>query len=483
MSQTPSKRIVVIGAGSAGLVTLKILRETDQFKQGDWELLAFEQRDKLGGIWLPEPDPDELPNIPQTPLYNSLTTNLPHPMMAFRDFPFPVSTFLYPKAEVVLRYLEEYAKAFELLPHIRFSTRVVRVERSTIEGRATWVLTIETPDTSSATGVKQEILSNVHTIFSANGRQGRPTFPSSIPGLDSWLSKGKASHSMVYREPQGYRNKTVVVVGNGPSALDLAPEIADVAEIVYRSVRKKASGSIDALDRPANESSAVSLVDGTKLSGVDHVLFATGYEFWCPFFVEDVLRESRNEKMEPREGLFNTGQSVIPTSKHLIPLSPSIPIGSLFILGLPRRILPFPLVEAQCLYASAILTGKVHLEFEMEMKEFEEMWQQLEEKIGGDPNMMSSEWHKLPEGKQFDYPYDLVSLSGGDVDTMVPRWLWPIYAAKRELQAAWNDIERKGKGKDKVSGVGEGGEQEWVTLMFDILREYKKVSDVDSKWK
>ncbi|CAG8687104.1 9639_t:CDS:2, partial [Acaulospora colombiana] len=402
-------------------------------------------------------------------------------------------------AEVVLQYLEEYAKVFDLLPHIQFSTRVVRVERSTTEGRATWVVTTEKSDTSSASGVKRETLSNVHAIFSANGRHGRPVFPSSIPGLDSWVSKGKASHSMFYREPHSYRNKTIVVVGNGPSALDLAPEIADVAKMVYRSVRNKASGSIDARDRPANESSVtavteklkictairslddpeagiISLVDGTKLSGVDHVLFATGYEFWSPFFAEDVLRESRNEKIEPKEGLFNTGQSVIPTSKHLIPLSPSIPIGSWFILGLPRPVVPFPLVEAQCLLASAILTGKVHLDFDTEMEEFEELWEKLKEKFDGDPSMMSSEWHKLPEEKQFDYRCDLVNISGGDVDAMVPRWQRSIYAAKRELKAAWNAIDKQGKAEEKVSGVGEGGEQEWVGLMFDILREYGKSS-------
>jgi cation diffusion facilitator CzcD-associated flavoprotein CzcO len=51
MNQIPTKRIVVIGAGSAGLVALKTLRETAQFKKGEWELLAFEQRENLGGIW------------------------------------------------------------------------------------------------------------------------------------------------------------------------------------------------------------------------------------------------------------------------------------------------------------------------------------------------------------------------------------------------------------------------------------------------
>jgi cation diffusion facilitator CzcD-associated flavoprotein CzcO len=45
------KRIVIIGAGAAGLVALKMLKETTQFKEGNWELLAFERREALGGVW------------------------------------------------------------------------------------------------------------------------------------------------------------------------------------------------------------------------------------------------------------------------------------------------------------------------------------------------------------------------------------------------------------------------------------------------
>jgi cation diffusion facilitator CzcD-associated flavoprotein CzcO len=45
------KRIVIIGAGSAGLVALKTLREAKPFQRGEWEIIVFEQREALGGIW------------------------------------------------------------------------------------------------------------------------------------------------------------------------------------------------------------------------------------------------------------------------------------------------------------------------------------------------------------------------------------------------------------------------------------------------
>lgn len=52
-SNSPSKRIVIIGAGAAGLVAIKTLRSTPEleFARGEWEILCFERRHALGGIW------------------------------------------------------------------------------------------------------------------------------------------------------------------------------------------------------------------------------------------------------------------------------------------------------------------------------------------------------------------------------------------------------------------------------------------------
>jgi cation diffusion facilitator CzcD-associated flavoprotein CzcO len=46
-----SKRVCIIGAGANGLATLKILAETHQVQSGQWKLVAFEERDNVGGIW------------------------------------------------------------------------------------------------------------------------------------------------------------------------------------------------------------------------------------------------------------------------------------------------------------------------------------------------------------------------------------------------------------------------------------------------
>ena len=53
-SQDPSaqvsKRVCIIGAGATGLATLKVLSERHQGQSGNCMLVAFEERDKVGGI-------------------------------------------------------------------------------------------------------------------------------------------------------------------------------------------------------------------------------------------------------------------------------------------------------------------------------------------------------------------------------------------------------------------------------------------------
>ena len=64
-----------------------------------------------------------------TPLYGSLTTNLPHPTMCFAALPFPPSTAVYPRAKVVEDYLDSFISHFDLSPNTRLKTTVERLER------------------------------------------------------------------------------------------------------------------------------------------------------------------------------------------------------------------------------------------------------------------------------------------------------------------------------------------------------------------
>jgi len=43
--------IGIIGAGPAGLAALKVVLESAQFKAGKWDVVAFEARGNVGGVW------------------------------------------------------------------------------------------------------------------------------------------------------------------------------------------------------------------------------------------------------------------------------------------------------------------------------------------------------------------------------------------------------------------------------------------------
>ncbi|KAG2061606.1 hypothetical protein BDR06DRAFT_947092 [Suillus hirtellus] len=65
------KRICIIGAGAGGLAALKVVSESACFKSGKWLVIAYETREKVGGVWLPSPPVIDDYNASVTPLYVS----------------------------------------------------------------------------------------------------------------------------------------------------------------------------------------------------------------------------------------------------------------------------------------------------------------------------------------------------------------------------------------------------------------------------
>ena len=61
-------------------------------------------------------------------LYFHFRTDLPKQVMSFPDFPYPDESPTFLHHTDVRKYLEDYAEHFNLLPHIRFQTKVVSVD-------------------------------------------------------------------------------------------------------------------------------------------------------------------------------------------------------------------------------------------------------------------------------------------------------------------------------------------------------------------
>jgi cation diffusion facilitator CzcD-associated flavoprotein CzcO len=99
MDRYSGERVCVIGAGIAGLVTSKVLKE-DGF-----EVVVFEKQPELGGVWA------------ASRTYPGLRANNPRETYAFSDYPYPETADDFPAAEQVRSYLGSYADHFDCGPH------------------------------------------------------------------------------------------------------------------------------------------------------------------------------------------------------------------------------------------------------------------------------------------------------------------------------------------------------------------------------
>ena len=218
------KRIAIIGAGPSGLAAAKYLLAEDAFDKID----IFEQRCNVGGVWnytveadgllqrVPRTDPHEPLARPLwrdsdgekqpvfvSPMYNTLETNIPHPLMQFSDLQFPKDTQLFPRREVVLGYLEKYAEEVRHL--IRFSTQVMSIDLQMDEPHPKWLVRTQNLLTTTI----EE--STYDAVVVASGHYNVPYIPD-IPGAQAWDCKypGTMIHSKFYRSPDNFKDKVAI---------------------------------------------------------------------------------------------------------------------------------------------------------------------------------------------------------------------------------------------------------------------------------
>lgn len=199
------QRVAVIGAGAAGLCAARHL-----LARGI-DTVVFEHGSCIGGLWVYDNDNGS------SPAYKSLHLNSEAKVTAYRDFPFPKESALYPDHRQVRQYLESYANTFGVRPHIRFNARVNAITPSNERWR------VQGQDGSADT---------FDAVIVASGHQNSPSHP-------AWREQytGEYLHSHSYRVPEPFRDKNVLVVGMGNSAVDIAADICVVTASTTISAR------------------------------------------------------------------------------------------------------------------------------------------------------------------------------------------------------------------------------------------------------
>ncbi|RWR87493.1 flavin-containing monooxygenase FMO GS-OX-like protein 4 [Cinnamomum micranthum f. kanehirae] len=421
--QIRSCHVAVIGAGAAGLVAARELR-----REGH-KVVVFESGDSVGGTWVysPSVDSDPLGLDPyrkkvQTSLYQSLRTNLPRESMGFRDYPFVAKptnkerdSRRFPGHGEVLLYLQDFAVDFGLMGLVRFKTEVFDVHLVD-EGR--WMVRSRTVRMD---GYDDDDENEVYDgVVVCNGHYMEPRI-AEIPGIDVW--PGKQIHSHNYRVPEPFQDQVVILIGSSASAVDISRDICAFAKEVHvssRSAPDKQPASkqpgydnmwLHSMIESAHDDGTVVFRDGSSVLA-DVILHCTGYKYDFPFLkVNGVVTVDDNR--------------VGPLYKHIFPplLAPS-----LSFIGLPWKVVPFPLFEMQSKWVASVLSGRLALPSQEEMMmDVEAFYSKLD--AAGMPKRYT---HSMSD-YQFDYTDELAAECGYPA---VEEWRKQMYAMSWENKVA-----------------------------------------------
>lgn len=194
------KKIVIIGAGPAGLAMAGMLRKAGI----DFEII--EATDRIAHRWHNHYDRLHLHSVKRL-------SHLPH-----LEFPDDYPRYI-PRLKLI-EYLEDYAKQFRIEP--KFNTVVSSIER--IENQ--WIIRTNTGEMTS------------DAVVMATGINRIPNIPW-ISGQETFT--GEILHSIAYKNAEKFRGKRVLVVGMGNTGAEIALDLAECKVGVGVSIRGKVS--------------------------------------------------------------------------------------------------------------------------------------------------------------------------------------------------------------------------------------------------
>ncbi|TFK70904.1 FAD/NAD(P)-binding domain-containing protein [Pluteus cervinus] len=260
-------------------------------------------------------------------LWKTLTSNVPAPVQQFTEWPWPIGTPWELPHQLLQSYIRSFASwhginSNDENPNAHYNTRVELVEKhhDSNGAEAGWRVVVKelvriAPTKSKATW-REEIFD---AVIVSTGRWNAPNIPNSIAGLKPWSEKfpGRILHSRQYRFPEVFKNETVLIVGASSSGGEISRDINRYAKQVYQSIRPNKFSQRDfklLLSRlPPNttvigeikevratgstfQDGEIVLINGTVVTGIDRVIFATGYHYSFPF-----LPAYHNSSIGPKE--------------------------------------------------------------------------------------------------------------------------------------------------------------------------------------
>lgn len=192
----PGFSALIIGAGISGLCAAM------EFEAAKIPYTIVERREDLGGVWFDN-------------RYPGAACDVPSHLYSFSFAPYPWSRYFAGSREIH-QYLRHVADSYDIRRHIRFGVEVTEARFDEASGM--WHADIDLKD-----GRRETLTANI--VISGVGAFNKPRIPD-VPGLATF--KGTSVHTACYPdEGLDLKGRNVVLVGNGASAMQVAPAIVD----------------------------------------------------------------------------------------------------------------------------------------------------------------------------------------------------------------------------------------------------------------
>jgi cation diffusion facilitator CzcD-associated flavoprotein CzcO len=189
---------IIIGAGFGGISAAKELMGA-----GITNFLVLEQGGDVAGIW-------------RDNIYPGIRCDIPADLYSYESDP-PKEVVRHPEGDFHRRYLRQIADKYDLWPRIQLNMAASRLDYD--ESQAEWTVTTKNGDTYCT-----------RFLIPAVGMLHIPFTPVFV-GSDAY--KGITIHTARWDPALDIVGKNIAIIGTGPSAVQVIPEIAAIAKSLY----------------------------------------------------------------------------------------------------------------------------------------------------------------------------------------------------------------------------------------------------------
>ncbi|KAJ5256798.1 hypothetical protein N7478_012902 [Penicillium angulare] len=404
--------VAVVGAGISGVVSAAHLLASGK------NVTIFERNQAAGGVWLYDkrvPIEARYPSLKPSgeqvyvqdnregkerqsllhappgfydadcfrPCYESLTNNVSTPLLRTKINSWPEGTLDYVKHSALKNYIQDTSKKSGAHDLTIYGALVTNIHKEGPKWHISWSSLSDDIETNSL--VENNHVQTFDAVVIASGHYHTPLVPD-IPGLanakEKWPSK--ITHSKSFRNTEGFEGKSVLLIGGGVSAMDIAREISSVCQTIYQSTRNGAF-DVPASTLPQNVSRIGEIAEfkihapipdtdqdlpitaktksGSTIHNIDRIILCTGYQMTLPFLPQ-YNDNSKTVTAANDTVLVTDGTQFHNLHRDIFYISDP----TLAFVGIPFYTATFTLFEFQAIAVAEFFSGNIELPSEKDLR-------------------------------------------------------------------------------------------------------------------